>query len=316
VRAEEGIAAETADLVVDAPSAWHFSYPFRCMTRSRFTRAVSRFAPVLVLCAVAASAPLPALAQRTPQPSSPPKDDAPASTVSLADRAKAEEHFKSAKELYSAGKYSEAITELEAARALDPKARDLVMNLGIVNEKLGKFDDAIAWFKTYLEMEGVTPQERAKAEGSIKRIEGAKREAPVPAVTATTTSTAAGARTPPPPPPDKPERGRIDAATIAAGSVAIVAIGVGSYFGIHSLATRPDNFVTARDGSYAALQERQKDAHTSAIIADVGIGVGIVALLATAYLYFGRTKDPKAVVAPSTGATPWKASGLIMVALP
>src|SRR5690606_19781621 len=92
------------------------------------------------------------------------------------EKRRAQAHFQRAKELYQAGSYREAIAELEAARELDPGAKDLVMNLGIVHEKLGRFDEALDYFQTYLDMEGVTPAERTKAEGIIKRIEGAKRE--------------------------------------------------------------------------------------------------------------------------------------------
>src|SRR5262245_11990275 len=47
------------------------------------------------------------------------------------EQRKAQEHFQRAKELYSTGKYPEAIAELEVARGLDPKAKDLVLNIAI-----------------------------------------------------------------------------------------------------------------------------------------------------------------------------------------
>ncbi len=253
---------------------------------------MSRPRPALLVCLALATVSLPVLAQRSS--TGPREEPQPATATLTDDQKKAQEHFQKAKDLYSAGRYNEAIAELEVARNLDPKAKDLVFNLGIVHEKLGKFDEAIAFFRTYIDMEGVTAQERAKAEGIIKRVEGAKREVtPTPTTTA---PTASGSSTVTPPPPvEKKERGRIDAATIAAGSIAIAALGVGTYFGIRAVTTRPDDFVTGRDGSYADLQTRSDDAHTAAIVADIGIGVGIVAALATAYLYFGRTKDPQRI---------------------
>lgn len=213
------------------------------------------------------------------------------------DQLKAQQHFQRAKELYSQGKYTDAVHELELAKSLDPKAKDLVFNLGIVHEKLGRYDEAIAFFRQYMEMEGVTAQERTKAETNIKRIEGAKQEV--------------GSKPPPNgpgdqgnnggdqglkgplPPEEKPAHGRIDAATIAAGSVAIVGLGVGATFGIIALTSKPNDFVTGRDGTYAQFEQKNADAHNMAIVADVGLAVGIVATLATAYLYFGRTKDPQ-----------------------
>jgi hypothetical protein len=92
----------------------------------------------------------------------------------------------------------------------------------------------------------------------------------------------------------------VDALTIAAGSVAVLGLGLGAGLGIYALGSRPsDGFVTGRDGSYATLQQQTDDAHTAAVIADVSLGVGLVAALATGWLYFGRTKDPAA--APTTG---------------
>jgi tetratricopeptide (TPR) repeat protein len=207
------------------------------------------------------------------------------------EQLEAQQHFQRAKDLYQAGSYREAIAELEAARLLDPKAKDLFFNLGIVHEKLGKFDEAIAFFHKYEELESVTPAERVKAENIIKRIEGAKREVPAtPAVTPGTPGEAS-----PPPPRKDTRRGRIDGATVAAGAVAVVGLGVGATFGILALSNKPaaNSFVTGRDGTYDALQTKANDAHTQALVADVGFGVGIVAAAVTAYLYFSRTKDPK-----------------------
>lgn len=274
-------------------------YAFRRMTR--LTR--------LLVCALAIAAPSPALAQRPPAAGAPQAAPAEAQTE---DQAEAQKHFQRAKDLYQAGSYREAIAELEQARSLDPKAKELVFNLGIVHEKLAQYDEAISWFRQYQEMEGVTEQERAKAESIIKRIEGAKRELK-PQVAPTPGPSGGGTTEPPPPPPaaEPPARGRIDAATIAAASVAVVGLGVGTAFGIRAVTTRPDDFVTGRDGSFQDLQKRTDDAHTSAVIADVGFAVGAVATLATAYLYFGRTKEPQPT--SRVGASPTPGGGLLLV---
>lgn len=270
----------------------NLGYPFERMKRGSW-------APLLCLTLVTVTFPVwaqhrPATGGMTTSPPSNP--DAPQTE----DQQKAQQHFQRAKELYQAGNYREAISELEVARKLDPKAKDLVMNLGIVHEKLGKYDEAIVHLRSYLEMEGVTAAERTKVEGMIKRIEGAKKEVP-PAPTATVVAPATSSA-PPPPPPEPPSHGRIDAATIVAGSIAAVGLVGGSALGIYALSSRPsDGFVTGRDGSYASLQQKTDDAHTFAIVADVALGVGIVAAVVTGWLYFGRTKDP-AVPARSTGS--------------
>jgi len=248
--------------------------------------------------------------------SRPPSDGIAASTEppKTREQLEAQQHFQKAKELYSAGSYREAIAELEAARNLDPKAKDLVFNLGIVHERLAQYDEAIAFFRSYIEMDNVTTAERGKAETIIKRIEGAKRESPLPP---TSTSPGPTPETPGPAATTTPApRGRIDTATIVAGSVAAVGLAVGATFGILALANQPgdDGFVTGRDGSYADLESKANDAHTQAVVADIGLGVGLVAAAVTAYLYFSRTRDPQATAAPRAGslrfgATPLTSSG-------
>lgn len=223
-------------------------------------------------------------------------------TVSAEDQRSAQDHFKKARELYSQGNYSSALKELEIARGLDPKAKDLVMNLGIVSEKLGKLDDALGYMHTFLDMDGVTPAERAKAEGNIKRLEGAKKQQeankPPPTPSASSTTTAKSATPPPPPPPPKETKnGRVDGLTIAAGSIAAVGLVGGGVLGVLALGKRPNDFTTGPNGEYTDLQSKTNSAHTLAIFADVGLGVGIIATIATLYLYFGRSADD----APKTG---------------
>lgn len=219
------------------------------------------------------------------------------STPQTEDQLKAQQHFQRAKELYQAGSYREAIAELEIARKLDPKAKDLVMNLGIVHEKLGKFDEAITYVRAYLEMEGITPQERVKAEGMLKRLEGAKREVPAPTASSSSKpsqkpAASASASTPPPPvPPRKAERGRVDGVTITFGALAGVGLLTGTAFGIYALMSRPsDGFVTGRDGSYQDFRDDTDSAHTAAIVADISLGAAATLAVMTALLYFGRPK--------------------------
>ena len=59
----------------------------------------------------------------------------------------------------------------------------------------------------------------------------------------------------------------------------------------------PSGFVTGRDGSYADLASQADSAHASAILADVGFGVAIVAGVGAALLYFLRPKDEAAPTA-------------------
>ncbi len=268
---------------------------------------ISRVPPVAlsVLLTLASSAvALPALAQTKPgaptssgSSSSPSPSSTGAGTLGAEatsnepktkEQLEAQQHFQRAKDLYQTGAYREAIAELEQARGLDPKAKDLVFNLGIVHEKLGKFDEAIAFFRQYMEMDGVTGVERAKAENIIKRIEGAKHEVPVARAAGDGATDSRPSRAEE---AGNDRNGRIDAATVTAASVAVVGLGVGVTFGILALSTKPSGFVTGRDGTYDDLQTKTSDAHGKALVADVGFGVGIAAAVVTAYLYFSRSKE-------------------------
>jgi tetratricopeptide (TPR) repeat protein len=219
-----------------------------------------------------------------------PSESASSGEPKTKEQLEAQQHFQRAKDLYQTGAYREAIAELEQARALDPKGKDLVFNLGIVTEKLGKFDDAIGYFRQYIEMPDVSAAERAKAENIIKRIEGAKREV----TTVPAASASAG-----PEPPKEGKRGRIDAATITAASVGVVGLGIGTVFGILAISNKPpSSFVSGRDGSYQQYQDIQSksdSAHSQGIVSDVGFAVGIVGLAVATYLYFARTKEPRTV---------------------
>ncbi len=207
--------------------------------------------------------------------------------------ARAKEHFQKGRELYQAGAYREAIGELEAAHALDPHAKDLVYNLAIVNEKLGQIDSAINYVHRYQEMD-LDPPERARADAYLKRLEGAKKEMETsrPGPVVVVPPGPAGDETPPQPEPQQP-RGRIDAATLTAAGVAVAGFGVGIVLGVKALADRPTNFVAGKTGTFQELESQQQSAHNEAIVADIGLGVGVAAAAVTAYLYFGRTKKPR-----------------------
>lgn len=268
-----------------------------------------------VLSGLAVDVPMSVVAHAQPRgggsPSTLPPDSPPTNEPKTKEQLEAQQHFQAAKDLYATGAYREAIAELEQARTLDPKAKDLVFNLGIVHEKLGKFDEAITFFRQYIAMETVTAAERAKAENVIKRIEGAKRE--VAAATPAATSTApVGTGTEQPPPAEDTSHGRVDAATITAASIGIVGLGVGTAFGILALSNKPSNFVTGKDGTFDKLQSKNDDAHTQAIVADVGFIVGAAGLGAAAFLFFGRTKVPQRTgVLPS--AAPLPGGGAVML---
>jgi len=194
----------------------------------------------------------------------------------------AKPHFTHAKELYEQGNYKAALVELETARSLDPNAKDLVINLGIVSEKLGRLDEALKYFNTYMEMD-LTDQERTRAEITIKRLRGVKNSQPPND----------GHEPPPPPPDQQPTRGKMDGWTIGAGVLGVGGITLGAIFGIAALTSRPPaNFVTGKDGTFAELNDKAQSAHTLAIVSDVSFIAGAVFVGIAATLFLARTNNP------------------------
>jgi tetratricopeptide (TPR) repeat protein len=199
-------------------------------------------------------------------------------------------HMEKARALYKVGNYPDAIAELETARALDPYAKDLVFNLGIVHEKALHIDDALHFYRLYLEMD-LDPDERARTEAIIKRLEGARAHVQP---TATTSATVAPTDTVPPPPLG---HGRFDGWTVTSAVLALGGFGVGIGFGVLALQTQPSGTIITTDTfSYAQLQSQIDTAHRYAIISDIGFASGIVFSALTLGLFFGRTKSPPRVM--------------------
>jgi hypothetical protein len=275
----------------------------------RLRRRLRTLALLAGLAAAASANPRPATAQD-------------ASPTSSANVAAARRHFDKARTDYAQGSYREAIAELEAAHSLDPSAKDLVFNLGVVHEKLSDIDDALQWFQLYTTMT-LTPQERDRADAYIRRLEGAKKELaqhppePSPSGSTAAPSPSESALLPiGPPPPAPPRRGRIDAATITAVSVTGAALVFATVMSVKAQVDEPPTpFVTGRDGTYSELQSRTNTAHREAIFADAGFGLAIVAGITAAVLYFSRTGDPS-VPAPApvtVSPTPLTGGGGLIV---
>jgi tetratricopeptide (TPR) repeat protein len=245
--------------------------------------------PCVLVAGIALVAPRPALAE-----------EATAANVAAARR-----HFEKARSYYGQGAYREAIAELEAAHVLDPAAKDLVFNLGVVHEKLADIDDALHWFRLYTTMD-LTLQERERADAYIKRLEGARKEVEgiqtlppkQPAPPPHNGNSRGQPELSPSSPPHSPERpppgGRIDALTVDTFAATTVGLGFGVLMGALALHDKPTNLVKGQSSSefYGAWSK----AHNEAIAADVGFGVAAVGAIATVTLYFGRAR----VAAPST----------------
>jgi hypothetical protein len=251
----------------------------------------------------------------------------------------ARRHYDKARAFYEQGAYREAIGELDAAHTLDPTAKDLVFNLGVVHERLGDIDDALTWFRLYSGMK-LTAQESDRAEAYVKRLEGVRKQRELDASRRTATpgtspaaapETAAApvARSPeaapepsspaaPVPAPSQEPRptpaNRVDAPVLATGGIAAAGLLVGTILGIKALADQPGNsFVAGRDGTHDDLASQVDGAHAEAVAADVAFGVAAVAGLACAYFYWFRP-HATAMGATTVSAAPLQGGIALFVA--
>ena len=211
----------------------------------------------------------------------------------------AQTHMARAQQLYETGDYDHAIAELETARALDPYAKELVFNLGIVHEKAQHIDKALHFYHLYLDMD-LDPAERSRAEQIVHRLEGARAHV-VPTATAAPTIIVQA--------PVAPAHGRVDALTVTSAVLALAGFGVGAGFGVAALGARPpSNYVTGAPGdagatgTYSDLKSMVDNANQLAIIADISFLAGIVFTGVTLGVFFGRTKNaerPHVTIAPT-----------------
>lgn len=193
-------------------------------------------------------------------------------------------HFEAALEHYRTGKYRDALGELEEAYSLDPTGKDLVYNLAVVSEKLGRFDDAIHYLTRYLELE-TDPKELERTRDVIRRLEGARAELAPRSSAPPAPPCPAPAQTPAPPP------GKLDEWVYATAGLSVAALLVGTVFGVRAIARDPRGESTGEGVSIDDLESRVSEAEDLATVADIAFAVGLLSGSGAVLLYFGRTPD-------------------------
>jgi tetratricopeptide (TPR) repeat protein len=178
----------------------------------------------------------------------------------------ARKHFDRALELYRAGRYADALMQLESAAELDPNGKDLFFNLSLVHEKLGQLPQAIAALERFRELEP-DQDERERARVTIERLKGAEAAArprrPEPVC-------------PPAPAPVAPS-GKPTAVLLSTASLAVVSLLVGAVFGAKALSDDVGQTGTSASLSLGQLRERGRRAEREALIADVAFALGAAA---------------------------------------
>jgi tetratricopeptide (TPR) repeat protein len=218
---------------------------------------------------------------------------------------RAQRAYQEALKLYKGGQYRAAIDKLTEARKLDPTATELPYNLGLLYEKVGDLDNAIKSFELFLNLE-TDEAEKERVRTIVQRLEGARaeiaRNKPPPSAEPPppppATSSAPEPEAPPPPPPP-PRKGRLDGLVYGTGGLAVAALVSGTAFGVRALLIRPES-KTSQSQSLADIEDGNRKAHQSAVIADVSFAVAVASGGAAALLYFLR--DARATPGPSSAA--------------
>jgi len=209
--------------------------------------------------------------------------------------------FQSGRDHYQHGRYREAAIDLERALALDPASPTLLYNLGRVYELLGDAERAAGYYRSYVrvlpEGEG-SEDERAEVQAAITRLEGAA---------------AHGELVQPPPDGDDAHapdlrpayvrvRGVVDLpfwVTLASGGGLLLG---GGALGIVALSNHSNatGLVLRAPGDADRRQSLLDRSRHLALGADLVMGVGVAALIASGLLYLLRQRTVE--VLPGTTA--------------
>jgi len=239
---------------------------------------------------------------------------------SAADDARARKLFEQGDAAYAEGRYEDALAAFEEAHRLSPRPR-LLFNIGNALERLGRLGDAADALEKYLAH--AKPVERDVLEKRIQnlrkravpttKIELEEEPEPKPAVRAE-------AKQPERKAPSKPPQADAPAAAdttlgwvlLGAGGAAL---GAGAIFGAMALSARKDVDAACKESAgqklcdVSASDARDRDQRYS-LLADVSLGVGVVAVGAGVYFLVTAPSGPRAAkrfgadvaLSPSGGA--------------
>jgi len=222
-----------------------------------------------------------------------------AAQVPQADEDAAKAHFLAGSAYYEQANYGDAVKEFIEAHRLS-KRPDLLYNISVCYERLGRWDDAIASLQQYLSERPDAP-DRAVIESRIKNYEQRRDQE----------AAAHAAATPPPvvaPPPVTPPPPRRHVASWIVGGIGagllIAALGTGvtAHLAYNDLVTKCGGTVCPGDKT---LEDEASFGRALTISTDVLIGVG-AATFATGVILFivEARKKPAAAhawIAPSPG---------------
>jgi tetratricopeptide (TPR) repeat protein len=206
-----------------------------------------------------------------------------AETVAPENKQRAKVLAQEGREQFWAGEYAAAIDAFTQAHELvaDP---NLLYNISAALEKLGRYDDALAYLDQYAPH--APASESAALETKRRELEEAKQRAE-PTGTAAIPPPEPDPVTPPPdePPTETPPRlmGPLGWTFVGVGAVGL-GLGLGFGFSARAASTRGESACSDVAGSLRCPESAKSDldrARRHAIVADVGFGIAILATVAT-----------------------------------
>ncbi len=216
--------------------------------------------------------------------------------------AKALEHYNRGRAHYLAGRYRQALQELEVAVNLDPTSPNLVYNVARVYELLGDIDQAIAFYRRYRDMLPAKEQaERERTVTTLQRLEGARAHA--------------AANPPPKPVVIERKRGVADGVFWGVASMSALTLAGGGATGALALKMERDaeRFRLGVDGGPHGRDLLVQRADRLALASDVllisGASLGIAAILLYA-LRERPLREPTAGARLDLSVQAWSGGGL------
>ena len=187
-------------------------------------------------------------------------------TLSVDQLDQAETTFFKGLAAYRAGRFDEAIADFQKAYALS-KHRDMLFNLGRSYEGKGDKANAVTAYRRYL---ATDPVDESAIIQRIKQLGGD----PTPLIPKGEDPKAAPGLDPTQEAPEIATQGTNPWPWVLVG-VGAVGVGVGTVLGVQAL----DDADAARsESSRSAAESLKDDAESGALLADVSVGLGLVAL--------------------------------------
>jgi tetratricopeptide (TPR) repeat protein len=213
------------------------------------------------------------------------------------EKKEAEKHVANATAAHQQGKYDVALTELDAAFALDPQP-DLLYAIGQVHVKLNNCPVAISFYERFLAT-NPAPDAQTAANDAITTCRA--NTAPPPTSEPQSTQTILPA--PPAPPAPAPRFDAIGTTLVGLGVVSTL-VGVIMYSG--AISTLDD---AERARTYTAHDDLVDDAHSKRTLAVVfgAAGVAAIGVGAWHYVRFRNSEQARVAITPSTsgGMVTW-----------